>query len=189
MPLMKLDGFRMILPVPEEWLTEIGRVAVYWSQLEQFADLVLLSFVNHPSAEAAKAAFGYKGHLGIAFKRRMRLWRMVATDVLGVEHPQFGELSKLIDRLSAYRGTRDAYVHGVWSLNRYDLDKVSVQRLGKGSHPVVPVTVKQLRDFCREMSDLIIEIIHLKAELGISPKAEEDHLGGSHVTVHPFYWP
>jgi hypothetical protein len=113
MPLMKLDGFQMILPVPEEWLTEIGRVAVYWSQLEQFADLVLLSFVNHPSAEAAKAAFGYKGHLGIAFKRRMRLWRMVATDVLGVEHPQFGELSKLIDRLSAYRGTRDAYVHGV----------------------------------------------------------------------------
>jgi hypothetical protein len=66
---------------------------------------------------------------------------------------------------------------------------VGWDRLGQGSHPVVPVTVKQLRDFCREMSDLIIEIIHLKAELGISPKAEEDHLGGSRVTVHPFSWP
>ena len=161
----------MIIPLPEAWFTEIGRVAVYWSHLEELADRLLYALLNHPGAAKAKSAFGYKGHLGIAFKRRMRLLRMVASEVVGVEGPQFEEFSNLIDKLSAYRGTRDTYIHGLWGIDRYDLDGVAIQRrsLGKAfdSYPSVPVTVEQLREFSRELSTLSLAIPRLGIKLGV----------------------
>jgi hypothetical protein len=171
MPFAELDGFQMIIPLPEAWFTEIGRVAVYWSHLEELADRLLYALLNHPGAAKAKSAFGYKGHLGIAFKRRMRLLRMVASEVVGVGGPQFEEFSNLIDKLSAYRGTRDTYIHGLWGIDRYDLDDVAIRRrsLGKefDSHPSVPVTVEQLREFSRELSTLSLTIPRLGIKLGV----------------------
>jgi hypothetical protein len=168
MPIPGTEGFRVIIPLPEPWFTEIGRVAVYWSQLEDLADRCLQDFLDHPQAAEAKAAFGYKGHLGIAFKRRMNLWRRVAAEVLPNHASHLSELLNLIDQLSEYRGKRDEYIHGVWGVGHND---VAVQRRSLGRalnpHPEIPVTVEQLKDFSRKLSNLNLNLFDIVNHSGL----------------------
>lgn len=154
-----LSQARFDLHIPDEYLLGIGLVAVYWAHLEVLCDYALVVFLAHYKAKLAIKEFGYKGHLAIAFKRRLRLWRMVAKAVLG-RQKHLDATNALLDKLAGARAKRDAYIHGQWAVGLND----AIVRLissDRESKPRETVTPASLRAFADELAELAVEPIKL----------------------------
>ena len=95
-----------IHPLTDEYILAIGRVAVMWSYFEVHLDKVLHEALSYPEAA------GLPDYLKIAFKKRLIIWRDLASKLFDTDPAHQDELINLINRASNLRGKRDYVVHG-----------------------------------------------------------------------------
>jgi hypothetical protein len=112
---MGIPLFDRSADLPDDYLAELGRIAVRWARLE--ADLgtavAQLAFGSFPMAEHAAALTAH-----IPMRTRCDILRSLTAEIIK-DSPLAEELELLLQEIQEVQGDRNDVIHSEWLMTRY----------------------------------------------------------------------
>jgi hypothetical protein len=100
-------------PIPDDYLTEIGRIAVLWASLEEFLNICLGKLAGFAEP------LDYRGFILIthsSFPQRLDSFGALC-EQLHPEHPHLADYRKVVSEIKAAQATRNKFMHHGMSRN------------------------------------------------------------------------
>lgn len=142
-------------PLPDEYLTEIGRVCYQWSVLEGMFDLWLAKLVGLEISDLrSKALFAH-----MAFPLKLDLFGSFA-NYLKPHFPNLSEHKNVLSSLRRAQDSRNLVVHAMWAMDESG-EHANVLRLtarGEIKPSTKKVTLEELRAIPEQIKQTTLEL-------------------------------
>src|SRR5579864_2404493 len=120
------DRLKLVLPVPDSYLSAIGHVITQWAYFEmQFDDCLGGFLLHHPDARALAP------HIPDPFKKRAKLWKDAARKCFSNTPRLEARFIAIAEDALRLRAERDHLAHGGWHLAGENIGAYLRHRTGR----------------------------------------------------------
>ena len=159
------SNFRLDLPLPDEYLIELGRITALWASLESMLNMCLGKLAGFDPL-TDPTPFILITHT--SFPQRLDMLGALC-EQLGDTYPDLAEHKDVIGKLKSAQSTRNRYMHNGIS---YDPERrghflAQGSARGKVKTSITPVTVEEIHQAAREvhLASLALYKLVLKREI------------------------
>jgi hypothetical protein len=146
------------IPVPDEYLTAIGRVCVQWGALEGMIEISIIKLANLDLYDPR--ALILTSHLSVPL--RLDILKSLVQE-LRINYPQLSRFDEIAPRLAQAQSARNRIIHGRWSLHP-ETGEVTVSRAtarGTLKTKIEPVSLSDLEKIAKNIEAVSIDLYQM----------------------------